>query len=77
MGFTWEQLNSFENPIVSYIIRLGHIFGMGSIWLDPIIYFSVNQNLRTAFLRLFCRGHKGRFTWEDPVAGRCGDMEMS
>ena len=52
MGFTWEQLNAFENPTASNLIRLAPHVTLLSVVLDPLIYFGVNPGLRKALRKL-------------------------
>ena len=53
MGYTWDQLNSYESPVVSTIMRIGQFSSALTVVLDPIIYFWVNPELRKAFRKSF------------------------
>ena len=52
MGYTWNHLNNYETPLLSATLRVGQFTSALTVVLDPLIYFSVNPDLRKA-LRKF------------------------
>ena len=63
VGYTWVSLNAYENPTISTIFRYTHYSIALSTVVDPLIYFGVCKDLRTAFRRLY--SNSGTFTWHD------------
>ena len=49
MGYTWDQLNAYDFPLLSASLRVGQFSSALSVVLDPLIYFWVNPDLRKAF----------------------------
>ena len=62
-GYTWDSLNTYENPTISIVYRYTHMGYALSTLLNPIIYLYIYKDFRVAFMRVF--GGSGSFSWEE------------